>query len=91
VLFQKLRPLVIIAGFLLVSAALYWCRSLLIPLALAVLITFLLNPLVGWLERRGLPRALSIGAIVLFASAAVGGAATWGEHSRTAGTPARCA
>ena len=45
----------------LVSAAvvicgLYYGREILIPLAIAFLITFALNPPVTWLVRRGLPR-----------------------------------
>jgi predicted PurR-regulated permease PerM len=74
VLFHKLRPLVIVGGFLLLSSALYWCRALLIPFALAGLITFLLSPLVGWLERRGIKGALSIAAVVLLTSSALAGA-----------------
>ncbi len=48
----------------LVSAAviivgLYYGRDVLIPLALALLITFALHPAVTWLVRRGLPRLLA--------------------------------
>jgi len=43
------------AGALLVVAALYLGRDVLIPLALACLFTFLLNPLVKRLCRWGLP------------------------------------
>ena len=38
----------------LVVVGLYWLQAVLIPLALAVLLTFLLSPLVGTLQRRGL-------------------------------------
>ena len=38
----------------LVVVGLYWLRAVLIPLALAVLLTFLLSPVVGTLQRRGL-------------------------------------
>ena len=44
----------------LVVAALYWLQAVLIPLALAVLLTFLLSPVVGTLERRGLGRVPSV-------------------------------
>ena len=56
-----------------VIAGLYFGREILVPLALAVLLGFLLDPIVAWLRRRGLPRlsavvlvvALSLGSIVL--------------------------
>ena len=38
----------------LVVVGLYWLQAVLIPLALAVLLTFLLSPVVGTLQRRGL-------------------------------------
>lgn len=44
----------------LVIAALYLGRDVLLPLAVAFLISFALNPLVSWLTRRGLPRLLSV-------------------------------
>ena len=44
----------------LVVAGLYWLQAVLIPLALAVLLTFLLSPVVGTLERRGLGRVPSV-------------------------------
>ena len=37
-------------------AALYLGRDVLIPLALAILLSFALGPLVTWLHRRGVPR-----------------------------------
>ena len=40
----------------LVVAGLYWLQAVLIPLALAVLLTFLLSPVVTTLHRRGLGR-----------------------------------
>ncbi len=38
----------------LVVAGLYWMQAVLIPLAITLLLTFLLSPVVGTLERRGL-------------------------------------
>jgi predicted PurR-regulated permease PerM len=38
-----------LAGFILVIACLYWGRVVLIPVALAILLTFLLNPVVSML------------------------------------------
>jgi predicted PurR-regulated permease PerM len=45
----------------------------LIPLALAVLLTFLLSPVVGSLQRRGLGRVLSVLVTVLLALSILGG------------------
>lgn len=60
-------PLRFAAG--LVSAAviilgLYYGQSILIPLAVAFLIGFALNPPVTWLTKRGLPRVLSISLVM---------------------------
>jgi predicted PurR-regulated permease PerM len=50
-----------IIGLLILAAAAVWALqkiSIVIPpLVLALLIIYLLNPIVGWLERRGVPRA----------------------------------
>ena len=47
-----------LVGFILVLT-LQWARAVLIPLALAVLFTLLLNPVVKFLHRRGLGQVLS--------------------------------
>lgn len=59
-----------------VVAALYLAKGVLVPLALAVLLSFLLSPVCDWLERRKLGRipAVLVTAILGFA---VLGAATW--------------
>jgi predicted PurR-regulated permease PerM len=57
----------------LVVAGLYWLQAVLIPLALAVLLTFLLSPVVGALQRRGLGRVPSVLVTVLFALSILGG------------------
>ena len=49
----------------IVVAALYLGRNILTPLAIAFLIGFALKPLVRWLTRRGLPRAVSVVAVIL--------------------------
>ena len=53
------------ASALLAMAALYLGREVLIPLALAALFTFLLNPLVKRLCRWGVPRVLSVGMVTV--------------------------
>jgi predicted PurR-regulated permease PerM len=57
----------------LVVAALYWLQAVLIPLALAVLLTFLLSPVVSTLQRRGLGRVPSVLVTVLLALSILGG------------------
>jgi predicted PurR-regulated permease PerM len=42
---------VIFAGCVLVIVVLYWAQAVLVPIALAVLLTFVLTPPVSWLER----------------------------------------
>ena len=53
-----------------IVAALYFGRDLLMPLALAILVGFVLDPMVSWLKRRGVPRALAV-AIVVMATVAL--------------------
>lgn len=45
-------------------AGLYYGRDILLPLAIAFLITFALNPPVTWLVRRGLPRLLATSLVI---------------------------
>ena len=49
-------------------AALYLGRDVLIPLALAILLSFALGPLVTWLYRRGLPRVPAVLIVMLLVS-----------------------
>ena len=72
---NKLSFLSVIASIVLVIASLYWAQAVLIPLALAILVTFLLNPVVNVLQRHGLGRTLAALLVVVFVSvslAAVG-------------------
>jgi predicted PurR-regulated permease PerM len=57
----------------LVVAALYWLQAVLIPMAMAVLLTFLLSPLVGILQRRRLGRVPAVLVIVFLAFSILGG------------------
>ena len=56
-----------------VVTCLYWARTIFIPVALAVFLTFLLVPLVTALQRRGLRRLPSVHLVVTLAAAALGG------------------
>jgi len=61
------------AAIAIVLAALYWLQAVLIPLALAVLLAFLLSPVVSTLQRRGLGRIPSVLVTVLLALSILGG------------------
>ncbi len=65
--------LFILFGLVLVMACLYWARIVLIPLALAVLLTFVLTPAVAALQRRGLGRLPAVLLVVLLALLFVSG------------------
>lgn len=67
----RLASALAIAGAII--AALYFGRDLLIPLALAVLLGFLLDPLVRRLKRWGLPRMAAIFVTVALALGALTG------------------
>ncbi len=62
-----------LASFVLVIACLYWGRVVLIPVALAILLTFLLNPIVSMLQRLGLGRTPPVILIVVLAFVLLGG------------------
>jgi predicted PurR-regulated permease PerM len=60
------RPLIITSSIVLVVAALYLASAVLIPVVLAALLTLVLSPVVGALERIGLGRIPSVvGAVFL--------------------------
>jgi predicted PurR-regulated permease PerM len=67
-----LRPLVIGSGILLAVGALYLGRSFLLPVAVAALLTFLLNPVVRRFETF-LPRGLAVSLVVLLSFSLLGG------------------
>jgi predicted PurR-regulated permease PerM/methylmalonyl-CoA mutase cobalamin-binding subunit len=64
------RSLIILSAVVtaaLVLAALYWMRSVFIPLALAVFLTAVLAPVVSFLQRRGLGRLPAVIVVVVLA------------------------
>lgn len=65
-----------LAGLVLVIACLYWAKEVLVPVALAILLTFLLAPLVTLLERRRVPRVLAVVVIYVLALGILGGVGT---------------
>ena len=58
---------IVLASVCLVVAALYFGREVLVPIALAILFSFLLTPPVRWLERLRLPRGVATMIVVLVA------------------------
>src|SRR5688572_31606332 len=65
-----------LASIAVVVAALYLAKGILVPLTLAVLLSFLLSPVCDWLERRRLGRvpAVLVTAVLGFSLL---GIATW--------------
>jgi predicted PurR-regulated permease PerM len=59
--------------FAVVCGALYWGQVVLVPLALAVLLTFVLSPPVIRLQRIGLPRVASVIVVVALVLVGLGG------------------
>jgi predicted PurR-regulated permease PerM len=51
----------------LIIASLYWAQAVLIPVAVSILLTFLLSPVADSLERLGLGRVFSVVLIVILA------------------------
>lgn len=72
----KASRLLIMASICVVVAALYFAQDVLIPLALSVLICFLLAPVVKWLERYKLGRVTSV-LIATIAALSIVGALGW--------------
>jgi predicted PurR-regulated permease PerM len=64
-----------VVGVVVVSC-LYWAQTVLVPVALAVFLSFLLTPLVSLLQRRGLGRIPSVLMVVLLAALVLGGVVT---------------
>jgi predicted PurR-regulated permease PerM len=73
---RLIRLLTHLAGFMVfvvVLACLYWGQTVLIPVALALLLTFLLQPVVALCHRLGLGRTLSVLLVVLVTSVVLTG------------------
>src|SRR5262245_46153755 len=71
---RPLQNLYALACLGVLVASLYFARTVLIPVVLAVLLAFLLSPVMLALERRGLPRlpaaiAVLLATLLLFAAA----------------------
>jgi predicted PurR-regulated permease PerM len=73
---KTLKPWVTFAGCVLVVVVLYWAQAVLVPLALAVLLTFVVTPPVTWVQRwvGRVPAVLAVVTLVF----AVLGLTGWG-------------
>ena len=73
---RRLKPWVTFAGCVLVVVVLYWAQAVLVPIALAILLTFVLTPPVTWLQRwiGRIPAVLAVVTLVF----TVLGLAGWG-------------
>jgi predicted PurR-regulated permease PerM len=65
-----LSPLLWLIGIIVI---LYVAREVLIPLALALTLNFLLTPMVIWLQRLGMRRVLAVAAVMLVSTAVLTG------------------
>jgi predicted PurR-regulated permease PerM len=64
---RQAPSLFLLPTVVLVIAALYWAQAVLIPVAISILLTFLLSPVADSLERLGLRRVFSVILIVILA------------------------
>lgn len=62
---DAIRVAATLVGAAVIIAALYYGQDVLIPLVCAFLISFALNPPVAWLSRRGVPRIVSVIAVMI--------------------------
>src|SRR5712691_9978776 len=80
----------VLASLVLVIASLYWAKAVLVPLALALMLTFLLQPIVAALHRRGLghtPAAVLVVMLLGLVLGAVGWAVVMQFSSLTSELP----
>jgi len=69
---QKSSPLVVVGALILIIASMYWARPVLIPVALAMLLTFLLSPADTALQRLGLGRVVSVALLAVITFSLIG-------------------
>lgn len=68
---SMLIALALVLGFL------YWARVIIIPVALSILLTFLLSPIVTWLQQHGIARVVAVTLASSLALSSIVGA-MWG-------------
>ncbi|HVB99252.1 MAG TPA: AI-2E family transporter [Candidatus Dormibacteraeota bacterium] len=70
--YRDISNLLAVVVAVVVIATLYLARVVLVPFALAMLATFLLTPVVIWLERIRMPRVFAVLLVVVLSVAAMG-------------------
>jgi len=73
---SKPSPMLTLASIAVVVASLYLAKGVLVPLTLAVLLSFLLSPVCTWLEHRWLGRIQSVLVTAILSFTLLGGV-TW--------------
>jgi len=71
-----LNGLLGLAVGVVVIAGLYFAKDVLVPITLAILLSFVLSPVVAWLRRLKLPKGLAVLLSVVFALGLLGGVGT---------------
>jgi predicted PurR-regulated permease PerM len=72
-LLEALTPLLYVAMVALLVTILSHGQAVLVPVALAVMLTFILTPVVKALERRSLPRIVAVAVVIVLTLGVVGG------------------
>jgi len=67
------RIAIVLGSLILIVASLYWAKPVIVPIVLAVLLTFVLMPAVQALQRRGLGRVPATLAVVALLAAVLAG------------------
>jgi predicted PurR-regulated permease PerM len=83
---KSLKPWVTFAGCVLVIGILYWAQAILVPFALAILLTFVLSPPVAWLQR-WIGRGAAVMVVVSLVFTLLG-LAVWGIERQLEGIAA---
>src|SRR5690242_21719369 len=72
-LFETFIPLLYVAAVALLVVILNHAKAVLVPVALAMLLAFILTPVAEVLERRRVPRLVAVAVVVLVALGVIGG------------------
>lgn len=81
------RLLVIFAGLAVVGYVVHTLEAVLIPVALALLASALLSPLVDWMQRRGIPRVVAVIVAILGSVGLLAGVLTFVVEQFIGGLP----
>jgi predicted PurR-regulated permease PerM len=82
------RLLVILAALIALVWLIAKLEFIVVPVALATMMTAMLVPIVDWLDRRGLPRGAAVAVVILSGFVVVGGVLTFVVLQFIAGAPA---